>query len=150
MIYFDAAYIAKCYLNEPGAEQVRELAGNADGLVSCHIARLEVFAAVHRHLREGHLKKNHVRVILDHFAEDEEGGVWHWLPVTAELIAQASHRFRLLGSKVYLRALDALHLECALAEGFSEVYTNDRHMVAAAPHFGIVPKSVIGDTGTRS
>lgn len=26
MIYFDAAYIAKCYLNEPGAERVRAAA----------------------------------------------------------------------------------------------------------------------------
>ena len=31
MIYFDAAYIAKCYLNEPGADRVREVAYGADG-----------------------------------------------------------------------------------------------------------------------
>ena len=34
MIYFDAAHIAKCYLNEPGADRVREVAYGADGLAS--------------------------------------------------------------------------------------------------------------------
>jgi hypothetical protein len=33
MIYFDAAYIAKCYLNEPGADRVRAVAYGTDGLV---------------------------------------------------------------------------------------------------------------------
>ena len=32
MIYFDAAYIAKCYLNEPGADRVRQVAYGAAGL----------------------------------------------------------------------------------------------------------------------
>jgi predicted nucleic acid-binding protein len=144
VIYFDAAYVAKCYLNEPGGERVRELARGSEGLASCEAARLEVFAAVHRHLREGDLQAAHVRQILDRFEKDEREGVWSWYPVTSELVRAASHRFRTLGKKVYLRALDALHLECASAAGFSEVYTNDRHMVAAAPHFAIVPRNVIG------
>jgi hypothetical protein len=45
VIYFDAAYIAKCYLNEPGADRVREEAYAADGLASCELARLE-FASI--------------------------------------------------------------------------------------------------------
>lgn len=39
MIYFDAAYVAKCYLNEPGADRLREVAHGADGLASCELAR---------------------------------------------------------------------------------------------------------------
>jgi hypothetical protein len=45
VIYFDAAYIAKCYLNEPGADRVRQVAYGADGLASCELARLE-FASI--------------------------------------------------------------------------------------------------------
>ena len=41
-MYFDAAYIAKCYLNEPGAERVRELARQARGLCSADFGRLEL------------------------------------------------------------------------------------------------------------
>ena len=42
VIYFDAPCIAKCYLNEPGADRVREIAHGADGLASCELARLEL------------------------------------------------------------------------------------------------------------
>src|SRR5204862_2144813 len=51
VIYFDAAYIAKCYLNEPGAERVREVAYGADGLASCELARLEFASILERHVR---------------------------------------------------------------------------------------------------
>jgi len=53
LIYFDAAYIAKCYLNEPGAEKVRSLAGTERGLASSELGRVEFFAVIHRHLRDG-------------------------------------------------------------------------------------------------
>jgi hypothetical protein len=49
VIYFDSAYIAKCYLNEPGAERVRDVAYGADGLASCEMARLEFAAILTRH-----------------------------------------------------------------------------------------------------
>jgi predicted nucleic acid-binding protein len=52
VIYFDAAYVAKCYLNEPGADRVRELAYSADGLASCELARLEFASILKRHVRE--------------------------------------------------------------------------------------------------
>jgi predicted nucleic acid-binding protein len=52
VIYFDAAYLAKCYLNEPGADRVREVAYGADGLASCELARLEFASILKRHVRE--------------------------------------------------------------------------------------------------
>ena len=57
MIYFDAAYIAKCYLNEPGADRVREVTYGADGLASCELARLEFASILKRHVRERHVTR---------------------------------------------------------------------------------------------
>ena len=34
------------------------------------------------------------------------------------------------------------HLVTAADSGFTEIWTNDRHMLAAAPHFGLAGRSV--------
>ena len=67
MIYFDAAYIAKCYLNEPGADRVREVAYGADGLASCELARLEFASILKRHVREHHVTRREMTAILKEF-----------------------------------------------------------------------------------
>ena len=137
MIYFDAAYVAKCYLDEPGAVRVRAFAHETSGLTSCELARLEFSCILLRQRRERHLTQRHVTAILRDFARDEDAGVWHWLPMTATVIAAAQERIRGLPGDVFVRAGDALHLTCAHESGFHEVYTNDRHMLAAARHFGV-------------
>lgn len=73
-LYFDTAYIAKCYLNEPGGLAVRRLA------------------------RRGH------------FLEDLTG--------------------------------DAIHLVTALEASLPEIWSNDRHLLGAAEHFGLRGRSV--------
>jgi predicted nucleic acid-binding protein len=141
--YFDTAYIAKCYLNEPGAERVRAVAMAADGLCSCEVARAELLCAVKRHLREGRLGRADVRRVLVRFERDERDGVWEWIPVTSELIRGACDAVRALPATAPIRALDALHLQCARERGLREIYTNDRHMAAAAAHFELRAQNVV-------
>ena len=86
MIYFDAAYVAKCYLNEPGADRVREVAYGADGLASCELARLEFASILKRHVREHHVTRREMTAILKEFEDDEKNGVWQWFGVTSELL----------------------------------------------------------------
>ncbi len=147
MIYFDAAYIAKCYLNEPGGERVRAMARTAEGLASCEWGRLEFASIVHRHRREGHLTPRENREVFDDFAEDEASGVWHWLPVTSVLLERTFARIRELPRNAYVRAGDAVHLAAASEHGYREIYTNDRHMLASAHYFGIAGIDVLKRSG---
>ena len=64
MIYFDTAYIAKCYLNEHGSAEVRNLANEAERVACCAFGRIEFAATVHRNLREGIITPVQNRVIL--------------------------------------------------------------------------------------
>lgn len=145
MIYLDASYIAKCYLNEPGSEAVRRLARGVSGLASCEYGRVELFAALHRHVREGNLPVRQARGVISDLAEDEANGVWKWLPVTVDLIREVCERISRLPARQYLRAGDALHLGCARAYGFREIYSNDRHLLASARFFDVVGKNVLAD-----
>ncbi len=143
MIYFDAAYIAKCYLNEPGAERVRQVAYGADGLGSCELARLEFASIVKRHLREHHVTRREVTAVLKDFEQDEKDGVWQWFGVTSALIEKARDAVLQIPGQVFVRTGDALHLACAQEHGFGEVYTNDRHMLQAAKYFQVTGVNVL-------
>jgi predicted nucleic acid-binding protein len=145
VIYFDAAYIAKCYLNEPGADRVREVAYSAAGLASCELARLEFASILKRHVRERHVTRREMAAILKEFEGDEKNGVWQWFGVTSELLEKARKAVLDIPSTVFVRSGDALHLACAEEHGFDEVYTNDRHMLAAARYFHVTGVNILND-----
>lgn len=63
--------------------------------------------------------------------------------MTADLVRQACVVVEGLSGSVFIRSADALHLACAKEQGFAEIYSNDRHLLAAAPHFGLTGKNVI-------
>jgi predicted nucleic acid-binding protein len=146
VIYFDAAYIAKCYLNEPGAERVRQVAYGADGLASCEVARLEFASILKRHVRERHVTRREMTAILKDFEQDEQNGVWQWLGVTTELLEKARRAVLDLPGTVFVRSVDALHLACAEEHGFEAVYTNDRRLLQAAKYFHVTGVNVLNES----
>lgn len=139
MTYFDSCYLAKLYLMEPESAAVRTRAAELGDLVSCSIAWGEIVAAMHRHLREERLSPREFRLLVSQVDADVRGGIWTPLPVSSGLVESQVRRMAALPGQVFLRAGDALHLTCATEAGLQEIYSNDRHLVAAAPHFGLKP-----------
>jgi predicted nucleic acid-binding protein len=143
VIYFDSTYIIKCYLAEPGSEQVLALAQSHPGRASALHGRLEFWSGIKRHVREGNLPLRSAEAVWRQFIRDEIAGLWLFLPISRTLVEISCTRLSALPSDMPCRAADALHLTCAVEEGFMEIYSNDRHLLAAAIHFGIVGKNVI-------
>ncbi len=141
-LYLDTAYVAKCYLNEPDAEAVRALVRDQTGLTSSAWCRAELACVLHRHVREGGLTPRQTRALHDLFLEDISDGVWTILPVTSELMDRVEARLRRLRAQVFVRAGDAIHLVTAASAGFTEIWTNDRHLLAAARAFGLRGRTV--------
>ena len=145
MSYFDSAYIAKFYLEEPDSDAVCRLAESLGRVHCVAIGRVEVASAFHRKLREGALGDTSFRAVTAQFARDCAHSVWTWIPVTSHLIEVTTRAIEGLPKAIFLRSADALHLACAREHGLRDVYTNDRHMIAAAPHFRVSAIAV----GTR-
>ncbi len=141
-LYFDSAYIAKCYLNEPDGKKVRRLAYNSTGLSSSVWCLAEFGCVLHRHLREGSIQGNAANSIWDLFLRDIKKGVWNLLPVPERILRIAVERVLAAPVGVLLRAGDAIHLATAQDGGFTEIWSNDKRLLAAAPHFQLTGKSV--------
>ncbi len=137
MIYLDAAYIAKFYVEEEDSERVRAFLDGAPSATSCIHAMAEVACVFHRKLREGHIPQEDFEFVCAQFEADCEAGIWSWLPMSEALVQSVRRKISTLPATIFLRAADALHLMCAAAEGCAAVHTSDRHMIAAAPSFGL-------------
>ena len=136
MLYADSCYLVKYYCTEPGSSAVRQLLTNQD--VACiALGRAEVAAAFHRKLREGAITRAILSDLARQFQTDYDTGLWTWLPVTANLLDQVSATFATLPPNIFLRTTDALHLAAAQSALLKEIYSSDRHLLAAAPRFGI-------------
>ena len=64
MIYLDAAYIAKFYVDEPNSERVRAFLVTAQPAASCVHAIAELASVFHRKLREGTVGLRWKRVLI--------------------------------------------------------------------------------------
>jgi predicted nucleic acid-binding protein len=142
MLYADTCYLGKYYLAETGRDEARRALHGQD-VVCLAVGRVELIAAFHRKAREGTIDLTDFAALLRQFEADNKGGLWRWLPVTDEILTEASLAYRTLPAKVFLRAGDALHLVAARNAGLREIYSNDRHLLAAAPLFGLRGVNVI-------
>lgn len=138
MIYCDTAYLAKCYLNEPGSEIIRDfLCRSEERAASSELARAELPAVFHRHLREGNLDPVDYQTVLNQYTTDLRAAVWEWLPMNADLWTRIDIAYRDLPADIFLRGADAVHLLTARAYGFPDVYSNDRHLLHACKALGL-------------
>jgi predicted nucleic acid-binding protein len=143
MIYFDTAYLLKCYIKEVGWEEVRALARQREMVACSAYGKMELHAALHRKLREGEVTGRQLTTIFGQLELDESQRLWTWLSLTEFIMVSVVDSFRTLPDRVFVRTADAVHLVTAKTNGFSDIYSNDTHLLAAAPHFGLEGKNII-------
>jgi predicted nucleic acid-binding protein len=143
VIYFDTSYLTRCYLNERGSNEVRALAQAHDAVSCCEYGMIELYASVHRNLRERNLSPRNYGIILRQIDRDLADNVWVWLPFTRAVLQRAVGRLKRLSPRITLRTGDALHLACAAENALTEIYSNDSHLLSAAHEFGLEGIDVI-------
>jgi predicted nucleic acid-binding protein len=143
VIYFDTSYLVRLYFDDSGADKVRALA-TSDNIACAAHGKAEMIAAFHRKLREGVISQASYAALLGQVRVHEKAAAFQWLSAGPDIYLRISQIFARLPATIFLRAADALHLATAAHSGFRYVYSNDTHLLAAAPYFGIEGKNAIG------
>jgi predicted nucleic acid-binding protein len=128
--------------NEPESTRVRELVRKADAIHSSLWAMAEFHAVLHRRTREGVSSPSDMRELALRFSEHIADGLWNLIPVNEALLRRASALIVSGPPDLFIRTADAVHLTTAHEAGECAVWTNDRHMLAAASYFGLSGQSV--------
>ncbi len=135
-VFFDTSALVKRYIEEPGSAQVAETCLNADVLIVSIVCLPEMISTFRRLVREESLSQSHYqkikKTILADLSDAEVSNL------TPEVIGLAIHCLE----NHSLRALDAIHLGCALAMKPNLFVSSDRVQIAAARKEGLQVKEV--------
>jgi uncharacterized protein len=93
-------------------------------------------------VREGSATPADARELSARFLEHVQEGLWRLIPVNEALLRRTGASIVSAPADLFLRTADAVHLATAHEAAEREVWTNDRHMLAAASYFGLTGRSV--------
>jgi predicted nucleic acid-binding protein len=135
-LFVDSSAFAKRYVLEDSSEIIERLLQRASQLALCTILVPEIISALNRRLREQILSKNDYRKIKRQLMEDVHDAIV--LQVTPAVISSS---VKLLETNT-LRAMDAVHVACAL-EWQAELFaTADRRQLKAAKNAGLLTQYI--------
>ena len=141
--YYDANYLFKLQCGEDGAVEVSAHAATVEVLICSLLGRAELASAAFRKVREGTATAAQYQALLTQVHDETTAGHLEWLPLTDAILDRVESVFSTAPASTYLRAADAIHLATAAEHGFAEIYSNDKHLLAAAPLFGLRGVNVI-------
>lgn len=122
----DSSSLAKRYVQEVGSDKLDRLLESASELAFCVILVPEIVSGLNRRLREQVLTIADYRAVKKQLLDDVRDATV--LQITPSVV---SHSVKLLEGNV-LRALDALHVACALEWQADLFVTSDKRQFNAA------------------
>jgi len=95
-----------------------------------------------RQIRERKITPDQAAEWRARFLEDVVSGIWVLFPVSDRLLYRVEALLSGLPPDAYIRAGDAIHLVTAAENGFEEIWSNDRHLLAATDYFGLKANTI--------
>lgn len=141
--YYDANYLLRLQIKEAGSTEVQAHAATLSEIHTALHGRAEIASAAFRKVREGAASASDYQRLIAQFQLDIRSGTIVLLPLTNPILDRIERVYSSAPATTYLRAADALHLATAAENGFTEIYSNDKHLLAAAPLFGLSGVNVI-------
>lgn len=130
-VFFDSSALAKRYIDEESSDEVEKMCRQTDVLSVSIICLPEIISALNRLRREKQLNKRQYEKIKESLIYDLEEADFYNL--TPQVI---NHSIQLL-EKYTLRAMDTLHIACALVAQPDLFVSSDQKQLAAAKKTGL-------------
>lgn len=129
--FFDSSAFAKRYVDEPGSEAVESLCAAATELALSIVCIPEIISALNRRVRERSLSASQYDAAKENLSADlRDAAIVNLTPYvisTCTTILEASP----------VRAMDALHIACAVQWGADLFVSADKRQVSAARKAGL-------------
>ena len=130
-VFFDTSAFVKRYIEEPGTDKVIEICRQAQHIVLCVICLPEMISTLNRLIREGKLLTEDYQKTRDLILKEIEDAEICY--VTPDVVTRT---IRCLENNP-LRAMDALHLGCALIVEPDLFVSSDQRQIEAAKREGL-------------
>ena len=134
--FFDSSAFAKRYVEETGSQFVDDLCYNATEVAVSVICVPEIISSLNRRLREKSLSYQNYVIIKQHLSNDVRDAII--VNLIPDVIMMST---KLLESSP-LRAMDSLHVACALTWGAELFVSSDKRQLTAAKKAGLKIRSV--------
>jgi predicted nucleic acid-binding protein len=130
-VFLDSSALAKRYVEETGSDDVAGILGRASALGLCVICVPEIVSALNRRRREGTVTDADYLLAREQLLTDVADATM--LELTPAVVGMS---IGLLESSA-LRAMDALHVACAVDWAADWFVSADHRQIAAAAHAGL-------------
>ena len=134
--FFDPSTFAKRYVEENGSQLVDDICQEASELSLSVLCVPEIISALNRRIREKRLSRQDYVAVKQSLSGDVRDAVI--INLTPEVIATSTS----LLEASPLRAMDALHIACALESGADLFVSSDKKQITAARKAGLETKYV--------
>jgi len=124
--YFDSSAYAKRFVEEPGSQRIDDICQKATEVGLSIICFPEILSALNRRVREKSISKKHYAAAKERFAKELSDV--EIINITPEVVARTG----LLLESHPLRAMDAMHIACAIEWNSGLFVTCDRRQGDAA------------------
>lgn len=132
----DSSAFAKRYVQENGSEEIETYLQSASELALCIILVPEIISGLNRRLREQFLSAKFYNKLKSQLLEDVHDATV--IQITPSII---SHAVKLLENNA-LRAMDSLHVACALEWKSDLFVTSDKRQFMAAKNAGLLTEFI--------
>jgi len=130
-VFFDTSAFVKRYVNETGSQQVIDICQNANALALSVICLPEIISTLRRLVREDKLSEEEYSQLKKSISTDlEDVDIIEIMPEVMSRVISCLETHS-------LRAMDAIHLGCALAYAPDQFVSSDQRQIQAARAIGL-------------